>query len=390
MQAFPGFDDQAAFPTKLNEALDQLVKQASGGKQTFTEDISPWFGGQLAVSIGALPKTHDAADARALLLISTRDSAKAQAWADEYIKQDGATVATETYNGVTITTATPASGTPGATKDVKIGYAIVGPVLAIGDVASVKASIDTGGKNGLPTDEQFKAAEASLSDDRLAFAYVDNAAILEGAKALVGDMASQLPELPTVFQSWAAPWTAVSVRAKDSAFVLESRSPHVAAAGPAKNAESKLPVARPGHDRRPRRGPRRRRAGQADQGRPRGRPEARGRRQAGRRHAGLIGGLDAITGWMGEAGVAVTADGQSLNAGLVVTPTDADGGEEAVRPAQGVHRPRRRQLRPQGDRPGLQGAPRSPSSTSAASAACSAARPGCPSRTSTTSRSRTP
>jgi hypothetical protein len=36
----------------------------------------------------------------------------------------------------------------------------------------------------------------------------------------------------------------------------------------------------------------------------------------------LVGGLDAVTGWMGEAGVAVTADGQSLNAGLVVTPTD--------------------------------------------------------------------
>src|SRR3954454_22860301 len=190
MQAFPGFDDQAAFPTKLNEALDEVVKQATDGKQSFTEDVSPWFGGQLSVSIGALPTSKDGADAHALLLISTRDAAKAQAWADEYVKRDGGTVSTETYNGVTITSVAPPSGASGAMKDVKAGYAIVGPVLALGDVASVKAAIDTGGKSGLATNEQFKAAEGSLADDRLAFAYVDNAAILQGAKSLAGTMAS--------------------------------------------------------------------------------------------------------------------------------------------------------------------------------------------------------
>ena len=33
MSAFPGFDDQAAFPMKLNEALDQLVGKASDGNK---------------------------------------------------------------------------------------------------------------------------------------------------------------------------------------------------------------------------------------------------------------------------------------------------------------------------------------------------------------------
>src|SRR3954467_14684025 len=113
MQAFPGFDDQAAFPTKLNEALDQLVKGATDGKQSYTEDIAPWFGGQISVSVGALPKAGDASNTRVLLLISTRDAAKAQAWADEYVKQDGATISTETYNGVTITTGTPSGGSSG-------------------------------------------------------------------------------------------------------------------------------------------------------------------------------------------------------------------------------------------------------------------------------------
>ncbi len=55
MTAFPGFDDQAAFPAKLNEALDMLVGRASDGKMTYQADIAPWFGGQVSVSIGPDP-----------------------------------------------------------------------------------------------------------------------------------------------------------------------------------------------------------------------------------------------------------------------------------------------------------------------------------------------
>jgi hypothetical protein len=320
MQAFPGFDDQAAFPTKLNEALDQLVSQASDGKRTYTSDIAPWFGGQVAMSIGALPQTRDAGQARALLLIGTRDAAKAQAWADALVKEDGGSVSSETYNGVTVTTA--ATGTPAAGHEFKAAYAIVGPVLALGDETSVKAAIDTGGTAGLPTDEQFKAAEGSVSDDRLAFAYVDNAAILDGVKSLAGQMASEVPELPTAFESWAAPWTAASVRAKDEAFIVESRAPHVEAMGPASSAESKLPSFVPattvafaeGHDVAER-VKRLKDALAAD-------PKlADGVKQVDQTLA-LIGGIDGITGWMGEAGVAVTADGDSINGGLVISPTD--------------------------------------------------------------------
>ena len=37
MKAFPGFEDQAAFPIKLSEALDLLVGQASDGKHELQE-----------------------------------------------------------------------------------------------------------------------------------------------------------------------------------------------------------------------------------------------------------------------------------------------------------------------------------------------------------------
>jgi hypothetical protein len=54
MTAFPGFDDQAAFPVKLNEALDMLVGQASNGTMSYQADIASWFGGQVSVSMGPM------------------------------------------------------------------------------------------------------------------------------------------------------------------------------------------------------------------------------------------------------------------------------------------------------------------------------------------------
>ena len=107
-----------------------------------------------------------------------------------------------------------------------------------------------------------------------------------------------------------APWTAAAVRAKDSAFVIETRSPHLEAAPPAKNAESKLPSLLPpstvvlaeGHDV----GEQVARLKELLASDPQ---FADGLKQVEDTLA-LVGGLDALTGWMGEVGVAVTADGE--------------------------------------------------------------------------------
>ena len=43
LSKFPGFKDQAALETKIDEVLDQFVKDVSDGDQTYTTDIEPWF-----------------------------------------------------------------------------------------------------------------------------------------------------------------------------------------------------------------------------------------------------------------------------------------------------------------------------------------------------------
>jgi len=321
MAAFPGFDDQAAFPTKLNEALDVLVGKASDGKMSYKTDIEPWFGGQVSVSMGPIPASGDASAARGLLLASVTDGAKAGAWATKVLGDAGATTATTTYNGVTINTITPPAGDK-SMAGVQAAWANLGPVLALGDVTSVKAAIDTKGTAGLPTNTQFKTAEASVPGDRLAFAYIDTASVLKGAMAAAGAALPAMPSLPTFAGNLQVPWAALALRAQDGAFVIDTATPHQAAMGPAKTAESKLPSLLPpttvalveAHD-----------VGSALESAKSMLAKqpalADGVKQVDDALA-IIGGFGAIVDWMGEAGVAVTVDGDKVAGGIVAVPLD--------------------------------------------------------------------
>ena len=322
MSAFPGFDDQAAFPTKLAEALDQLVKRASDDKMGYQADIEPWFGGQVSMSIGPLPSAADPTQVRALVLASVKDATKAGAWAEELLTETGATTSTETYDGITITRVVPPAGSDAAGADVTGAYALFGPVIAVGDPASIKAAIDTKGTGGLPTHDQFTAASGSVSGDRLGFLYLNAAAIAQGAQGLAGDTGATMPELPAMFDDLSAPWVVMAVRAEDGAIVVDTRQPHVDKLGPAVATESKVAALVPastvflatGHEVGA--GLERLRALAAED------PElADGVKQLEDSLA-LIGGIDALIGWIGDAGIAITRDGDELAGGLVVTPTD--------------------------------------------------------------------
>ncbi len=109
LSKFPGFHDQAALDTKLDEILDQFIKKATNDKQTYTADIKPWFGGEVALTVGPLPPAASMTDRatvtnalRALALLSVTDPAAADAWIDKTIAASGAKTTTETYNGVTL------------------------------------------------------------------------------------------------------------------------------------------------------------------------------------------------------------------------------------------------------------------------------------------------
>jgi hypothetical protein len=137
--------------------------------------------------------------------------------------------------------------------------------------------------------------------------------------------------LPSFATEGQAPWVAMSLRADDDAFVVETRSPHVATAAKPVSTESKVAAVAPpstvflvsvndvGS------GIEQLRTMLAED------PSlAEGVKQVEDALA-ILGGLEAVTGWMDDAGVAITRDGDTIAGGLLVTPTDAEGAKAADR-----------------------------------------------------------
>ena len=211
---------------------------------------------------------------------------------------------------------------------VQIAYAVTGPVLALGDVDSVKAAIDTGGKTGLNTNAQFQTASATLSGDRLAFAYTDTEAIVDAASAMAPSVAGMpVAALPAFLDDLYPPWMASALKAENGALVFETRQPHIDKLGPAANAQSTLPSLVPADtvvlvDAQ-------------DVGGGLGRlkallasdPSLADAVQQVDDALKLVGGFDALVGWIGESGIAITDTNGTVAGGLVVVPTssaDAD------------------------------------------------------------------
>jgi hypothetical protein len=326
LSAFPGFDDQSSLETKIGEALDRLVGEASDGTYDFRSDIDPWFGGTLAMAAGE--PAPDGADTRLgtdslLMLAGVRDEDGARAWVADAVTRSGVEATTETYKGVTVTLV-DADPRPGGTGRDAMAFAIPGPVLLLGDPGSVRAAIDTDGRGGLAATPDFATAAASLPGDRVAFLFVESARLGDAASGLPGmlDPGGATDALPSWLEDLSPPWMAAAVRAEGSSLVIETRQPHVAALGPAVNAESALPGLAPsgtvalvvGHG-----------VGssiQRTQALLGDDPEIEALLDQVEAAAGLLGGIDSLVEWIDELGMVVTRDGDDLSGGIIATSSD--------------------------------------------------------------------
>ncbi len=329
LSKFPGFKDQASLETKIDEALDSFVKSASGGDQTYTTDIKPWFDGQLGFSVGPLPPaasiTKDSSSleaARYLALLSIKDPAAAQAWFDGVITKSGAKTTTESYGGATLTISS-------APDKPKAAFAVIGgKVAAIGDVASVKAAIDTNGNSGFAAEPGPKAALAASDGDHVGFVYVAVRQLLDWSTDLTkaapsgaGGAASTV--LSGALLKTVPAWTAYWLSFESDAIVMEAAAPKPdTAIGPTQNSTStvvehvpasavavsvnndfgdtlKQMLALYGSD-----------------------PALKDTVAQLDTALDLVGGPDAAFGWAGDTAIVVNVAGDTPEAGLVIEPTD--------------------------------------------------------------------
>jgi len=330
LSKFPGFADQAALESKLDEVLDRLLSESTEGKQSYSRDIKPWFDGELAFSMGPLPADPAAAEAtdraRAAVLLSIKDEALARAWFTKTLAEMGVTSTSETYEGVELTVFTSPEK-PGG----QAAFALVDAKVAIvGDIASVKAAIDTAGGSPLAKGEDYVAARAAMNGDDLGFVFIDLRTVLDAAMELTESMASA-PPVSDALAALVPDWAAFRLRVEGDALVMDSAMPHVdGVPGPSENhangvagfAPPSTLILAAGNDYG---------ASLAETiALYRKDPTLDDAFKSIDDAAALLGGLDKSVGWMGDTGFVIARDGDSVEGGIVSIPADAAAGRQLL------------------------------------------------------------
>lgn len=328
LSTFPGFADQAALETKLKELLDRLVSQGSDGAQSYTGDIEPWFDGQVAFSLGALPTSAGALEdpslvasqVRALLLISVKDGAAATAWFQAAMAEGSVPLGpVEDYNGTSLQRYTdPDMG------GAEAAFAVIdGKVAVTGDLASVKAAVDSKGASTLVDDEGFAAALAANPGDHVGFMYVDMRAIVDAAMAM-SESAGAASPMSDRMLALVPDWAGFRLRIEADALVMDGAFPHPdGALGPTSNHANGAAAFAPASTL------------VMGAGNEVGATIAQWIDLLGddpsmtepmiqlEQALGLIGGLDGAIGWMGDTAYVVSSAGDTVEGGLISIPTDA-------------------------------------------------------------------
>lgn len=332
LSKFPGFADQAALETKLDEVLDRLISEGSGGKQTYSRDVKPWFGGQMAFAMGPIPTIDPnaaeatAKDARGVLLLTVKDVPLASSWFTSTLSQAGVTSTSETYKG----SALELFSSPEAPGQQAAFTIAGGKVAIVGDVASVKAAVDTNGSSPLAKSAGVAAAQAALTGDDLGFFFLDTKALVEASTRLSGSFASASP-LSDRITAMLPDWIAMRMRVEGDAVQLDGVTQHKdGTPGPDQNRANGVAAFAPPSTVALVAG--------NDYGKSllewvdlyREEPALAESFAQIDQAAGMLGGLDALLGWMGDAGIVIATDGDALEGGFVSTPADASGGRQLL------------------------------------------------------------
>jgi hypothetical protein len=224
---FPGFADQSTLPTKLNETLDRLVKDATNGSTDYSTKLKPWLAGPTFAA--ALPPpgagTGTATPAAASAGIESPGTT-ATGRPSDYV------VVSTTDGTVTCATAIP----NGSSQPIPQGQLRVaaegddacfmdGRFGLLGTRAAITAALDahTAG-SGMDRDPQYTKARDALAGERLATLYVSGKA----AANLIGSAGASMPpvlptSLPFGLPSAAAlpDWVVAGIRAEDDALVAD-------------------------------------------------------------------------------------------------------------------------------------------------------------------------
>jgi hypothetical protein len=197
----PGFADSASFDTKLDETIDQMLG-GSDSPISWTEDIKPWFGGQVMAGLAELPPldasmtvSPEGASAAAqsapiIIGLSATDGAALDAAVAKLLGTMGDQVTTQDHDGTAISIVDNGGQQP----TVLAPTATV--LLISNDVAQIESALDVlaGTSPSLAADADYQAAVATLPADRLGAFYVDTAQLKDSLLPILEQQLAAQPE----------------------------------------------------------------------------------------------------------------------------------------------------------------------------------------------------
>jgi Protein of unknown function (DUF3352) len=204
---FPGFEDASTLELKADDTFDRLVKSATEDEISYTGDIKPWFGGQVALGMTGLPNLGSlitgggtGLELPVIGLISVKDAAAAEATLDRFAVEAqaaGMTVVTGEVDGHPTWTISDQGGTDTGPRSATV--TLTSDMLLVGmDAAAVAESVRLGTQGGanLAGSSAFSEATAELPEARLATLYLDGAAL-----KLAGGALTAVPGLEAALES---------------------------------------------------------------------------------------------------------------------------------------------------------------------------------------------
>ena len=346
--AFPGFDDQSQLDVKLDELLDRLTKSATDGKHSWSTEIAPWFGGQVGVAMdppdlntltqvtsvtGTVSSdgtvTNTAATtpgmnkmatlSNGLVVVTIKDRAKAEAWLATVLDQTSTNKST--YNGADLFVDADAHG------GRPVAIAVTDKVILCGSEEAVKAAVDTNGSGTFASQDDVKAALATIQGDNVGFSVVRTKASIEASLQMVERAAPGTlgkTQIDDTLVGMIPAWQAQTVRFENDALSFSSASPPWAIGYDASNRASALtshvPANSVGYAEVRDAG----KALSAVLGKLRDLPETKEAFQTFDEAIAVVGGFDAVFGWWGDAAIDVApVENGAIGLGIVVKPTDA-------------------------------------------------------------------
>jgi hypothetical protein len=160
LSAFPGFADEGSFATKLDEAFDSLLTDATGGEATMA-DIRAFATGEIGLTITSLsPEGMDSDEPPMVIGVAISDRAAAESFVGEHAVD----VETEVYGSATLYM------DEDATIAVADEWILLSP-----QVEEVQAAVDVldGDAPSLADDPDFSTAFSRVPAGHLGAVYLD-------------------------------------------------------------------------------------------------------------------------------------------------------------------------------------------------------------------------